>query len=167
MGGQTFTECQISMWPGDPFKLSDSWRYTGPRKRTNDNGTTTMNEDVLLKMVIFQPAMLVFGKGYSLRSTLRNYESLVNAMGETFFQTAQYGWRSVAAWFLGRKFVWKGLRWENPPKTNVSGWKVTIFNRRLVVVPFVVLVFGWVPSPKYHPSLPGYNPTYPFFSVHL
>lgn len=29
----------------------------------------------------------------------QNYESLVNAMGETFFQTAQYGWRSVAAWF--------------------------------------------------------------------
>eukprot|EP00435_Cladocopium_sp_Y103_P055262 s1163_g18.t1 len=29
----------------------------------------------------------------------QNYKTLVNTMGQTFFQTAQYGWRSVAAWF--------------------------------------------------------------------
>lgn len=29
----------------------------------------------------------------------QNYKTLVNAMGKNFFQTAEYGWRSVAAWF--------------------------------------------------------------------
>ena len=174
---RTFTECPISMWPGNPFKLWDSWRYTGSRKRTNDNGTTTMNEDVPLKMVIFQPAMLVFRKWYSFRSTLRNYESLVTAMGETFFQTAQYGWRSVAAWFLGRGLFERVSGGERPrtfgklrvytPQTNMVGWKITIFNRRLVVVPFVVLVFGWVPSPNATLPSPGYNPSYPFIFGHL
>ena len=45
----------------------------------------------------------------------RNYESLVAAMGQTFFQTAQYGWRSVAAWhFGGMSLVWKGLLNKSP-----------------------------------------------------